>query len=99
MKPTVGKRLFSTVDTTAVVVIRWGDADLDLTCGGATMADTPAADQGEPPKTGATTQLGKRYCTADGAIELLCAKPGAGELAVDGVALSIKSASPLPASD
>jgi hypothetical protein len=99
MKPTPGKSLFSTVDSTTVVVIRWGDADLDLTCGGQPMTDAdPKAAPGLPPKAGAT-QLGKRYTTGDGSVELLCTKPGAGELAIGGVALGIKSATPLPASD
>ncbi|MYR06868.1 hypothetical protein GTV32_11385 [Gordonia sp. SID5947] len=98
MKPSPGKALFSTVDTTSVVVIRWGDADLDLTCGGASMSETPPDTQGQPPQTGAT-QLGKRYCTDGGDIELLCTKPGEGALAIDGNPLGIKAASPLPASD
>ncbi|MGC5255625.1 hypothetical protein ACPXCG_04670 [Gordonia sp. DT218] len=98
MKPSPGKALFSTVDTTSVVVIRWGDVDLDLTCGGEAMSETPPATQGEPPRMGAT-QLGKRYCTDDGDVELLCTKPGDGTLAIDGAPLGIKAASPLPASD
>lgn len=98
MKPTVGKALFSTIDTTSVVVIRWGSSELVLTCGGAPMTDSPPDTPGEPPRNG-TTQLGKRYCTEDGATELLCTKPGKGELAVGGIALVIKTASPLPASD
>ena len=98
MKPSAGKALFSTVDTTSVVVIRWDADDLDLTCGGAAMTETPPADAGDPPRQG-TTQLGKRYCTDDGGVELLCTKPGDGSLAVDGVSLTIKTATPLPASD
>jgi hypothetical protein len=43
--------------------------------------------------------MGKRYVDADGAYELLCVKPGKGSLAVNGVALVIKDAKPLPASD
>ncbi|MDL9938110.1 hypothetical protein QSJ18_15255 [Gordonia sp. ABSL1-1] len=99
MKPTVGKSLFSTIDTTSVVVIRWGDGDLELTCGGAAMSDTAPESAGEAPRTGGATQLGKRYTTADGTVELLCTKPGAGSLAVNGVELGIKTATPLPASD
>ncbi|MXP23317.1 hypothetical protein GIY30_18430 [Gordonia sp. HNM0687] len=98
MKPTPGKSLFSTVDATTVVVIRWGETELDLTCGGAPMTDTDPKTVAAPPTTGAT-QLGKRYTTEDGSVELLCTKPGDGELAIDGVALGIKSATPLPASD
>jgi hypothetical protein len=43
--------------------------------------------------------MGKRYVDADSVYELLCVKPGKGSLSVDGVALGIKDAKPLPASD
>lgn len=99
MKPTPGKSLFSTVDSTAVVVIRWGDSELDLTCGGAPMTDTDPKTATVAPTTTGATQLGKRYTTDDGSVELLCTKPGDGDLAIDGVTLGIKSATPLPASD
>ncbi|MFC9978545.1 hypothetical protein [Gordonia sp. NPDC127522] len=98
MRPTPGKSLFSQVDTTSVVVIRWGDDDLDLTCGGTEMSETPSAAAATT-DAGIATQLGKRYCTPDGAVELLCTKPGPGVLAIAGVALEIKTATPLPASD
>ena len=68
MKPTAGKRLYSTVDTTSVIVVRWGAEDLDLTCDGSAMSETAPAAPGTPPKAG-TTQLGKRYVTDDGAVE------------------------------
>jgi hypothetical protein len=45
------------------------------------------------------TKMGKRYTDAAGTLELLCIKPGAGSLSVDGVALQHKDAKPLPASD
>ncbi|MEE4023412.1 hypothetical protein V1Y59_10015 [Gordonia sp. PKS22-38] len=98
MKPTPGQSLFSTIDSTTVVVIRWGDSELDLTCGGSPMVDTDPKIAPSGPM-GAATALGKRYTTEDGSVELLCTKPGDGELAVGGVALGIKSATPLPASD
>ena len=43
--------------------------------------------------------MGKRYVDAAGTVELLCVKPGKGTLAADGVALLLKEAKPLPASD
>ncbi|MBD0021730.1 hypothetical protein GII33_04260 [Gordonia pseudamarae] len=98
MKPTAGKRLYSTVDTTSVIVVRWSTDDLDLTCGGAAMSETAPASPGTPPKAG-NTALGKRYVTDDGAIELLCTTAGDGQLAVSGAPLAPKSATPLPASD
>jgi hypothetical protein len=43
--------------------------------------------------------LGKRYVDESDTLELLCTKPGEGELAVDGLPLRLKSAKPLPSSD
>lgn len=45
------------------------------------------------------TQMGKRYVDADGTLELLCVKAGAGSLSLDGVALTTKEAKSLPSSD
>jgi hypothetical protein len=103
MKPPVGTTLASTTDSTTVIVVRWGDADLDVTCGGATMVDARGSEAGivsQPDPTQlAGTQLGKRYADEELGIELLCTKAGQGTLAVDGAPLSLKAAKPLPASD
>ena len=101
MALTAGARLKATAGDTQVVVVKAG-ADGDLTCGGAPMVAldddaTTAADV--DPSFADGTLMGKRYTNADGSIELLCTKPGAGSLALDGTALEIKSAKPLPASD
>jgi hypothetical protein len=74
-----------------------------LTCGGAPMAVLTPVD-GEQARqqdsaTASGTQLGKRYVSADGSLELLCTRAGSGTLAVDGVAMQFKAAKPLPASD
>jgi hypothetical protein len=61
--------------------------------GGAAAAGAPAAD------TGAGTLLGKRYVDEPTGLEVLCTKPGAGGLAVDGRELTIKAPKALPASD
>ena len=45
------------------------------------------------------TLLGKRYVHEASGLELLCTKPGEGSLAVDGAALPLKEAKPLPSSD
>ena len=45
------------------------------------------------------TVVGKRYVDDESGIELLGSKAGAGSLAVDGRALRLKEAKPLPASD
>ncbi|MCI3274336.1 hypothetical protein [Streptomyces cylindrosporus] len=98
--PRPGDQLASTVCTTRVVVVRApAGRQPALTCGGAPMV--PAATAPPAPATGAdpVTLLGKRYVDAEGALELLCTSPGAGELACDGVPMTIKAAKPLPASD
>jgi hypothetical protein len=102
VKAGIGATLTSAVDATSVVVVRWPDADLDLTCGGSPMVDAkdPAAGTGAPaPAQSAGSQLGKRYVDASGAVELLCTKAGTGTLAVGGEPLTIKAAQALPASD
>jgi hypothetical protein len=43
--------------------------------------------------------LGKRYADETTGLEVLCTKPGAGPLAVDGRELQVKGPKPLPASD
>jgi hypothetical protein len=103
VKPRVGTSLVSTTDDTTVIVVRWGDADLDLTCGGAPMVDARGPEAGmarQPdPAQQDGTQLGKRYADEEHGVELLCSKPGQGTLALGSVALALKSAKPLPASD
>jgi hypothetical protein len=51
------------------------------------------------PAFSAGTKIGKRYVNDAGTIELLCVKQGQGSLSIAGVALKIKDAKPLPASD
>lgn len=96
MKP--GTRLKSAACDTEVMVIRCGSGSIQ--CGGAAMAEAkPAEAAALSADFSGGTLMGKRYVDADGAYELLCVKPGKGSLAVDGVALSVKDAKPLPASD
>lgn len=101
MNPRVGQMLASTVDTTAVIVVRSPDGEVEITCGGAAMAEGPGqAATGTPdPELMGGSLLGKRYADEDLGLELLCTKPGPGTLAVNGVPLPMKSAKPLPASD
>jgi hypothetical protein len=99
LKP--GLRLSSQVCETEFVVIK-GSGEHELACGGtaAVAVGDPAAHQGGiDEELSGGTLLGKRYVDEDGAIELLCTKPGAGTLTVDGNALSLKESKPLPASD
>jgi hypothetical protein len=95
-----GARLRSVVSATEVVVIRAPQTAVELCCGGQSMV--PIEEAGEPtgaPSDDETTQLGKRYVDEETAMELLCTKGGAGGLTVDGRALTIKGAKPLPSSD
>lgn len=62
------------------------------------------ADAGEkfPPETATGTQalqLGKRYKSADGAVEVLVNKPGPCDLRYEGQPMELKEAKPLPSSD
>ena len=101
MKLNVGLTLYSTVDSTAVIVVRATDADVTITCGGEEMTtDKPAGDSdaAAPPSPDGTL-LGKRYTDEELGLELLCTKGGPGALAVNGSPLQIKQAKPLPASD
>ena len=96
MKP--GTRLKSAVCDTEVMAIRAGAGMIE--CGGAPMAEAKPETIGAIDPAQATgTLMGKRYVEGAGTFELLCVKPGKGSLAVDGVALAIKQAKPLPASD
>ena len=95
----IGQTLVSVVDGTSLVVVRCSDPDMVVTCGGEEMVDKTAAGTAAPAGGTGGAQLGKRY-TAEGLdIELLCVKPGGGEVAVNGIPVVQKSAKPLPASD
>jgi hypothetical protein len=96
MKP--GTRLKSAADDTEVMVIRTGGGTIES--GGAPMAEAKPAELAPlNPDFSAGTLMGKRYVDAAGTYELLVVKPGKGSLSVDGVALVVKDAKPLPASD
>jgi hypothetical protein len=96
MKP--GTKLKSTVCDTEVMVIRGSDVIVE--CGGAPMGEEqPAEKSAVNPAFAGGTQIGKRYVDQDGAIELLCVKPGKGSLSILGVPLKTKDAKTLPSSD
>lgn len=101
----VGARLKSNVCDTEVMIIACTDTSVDISCGGETMIGaTDAKTNGKlDPAHAAGTLLGKRYvnaiANAAGKIELLCVKAGQGSLAVNGEALVLKDAKPLPSSD
>jgi len=97
-----GSRLKSAVCSSELMLIVAPDGDVTLTCGGVPVielgADAPA-DAVIDPEQKQGTLMGKRYTNEAGDIEILCTKPGEGGLAVDGVALEVKGAKPLPSSD
>ena len=103
MKLKPGTRLRSQVDTTEIIVVRSGDGEPLVACGGHPMIDVQASpDTGIAPvgQPGEGTKLGKRYTAADDAgLELLVTKPGGWCLTVDSVPVTLKEAKPLPASD
>lgn len=102
MKLRPGSQLASAVDGTRMVVVRAPAEEVEVTCGGAPMAEAgqaaPPAAAPDPARQGGTL-LGKRYADEALGIELLCTKAGEGTVEVDGVALPLKEAKPLPASD
>ncbi|MFD0228157.1 hypothetical protein ACWGPD_20465 [Streptomyces hirsutus] len=93
-----GTRVVSAVCETEVVVIK--GADVVLECGGVAMVATRDGGRGEP-ATGHDrgTLLGKRYTQESSGLQVLCVKPGAGSLSVDGEALTELAAKKLPSSD
>jgi hypothetical protein len=93
-----GTKLKSTVCDTEVMVIRGSGVVVD--CGGVPMVEERPAERGTlNPGFAQGTLIGKRYVDAVGSLELLCVKPGKGSLSINGVALQLKDAKPLPASD
>ena len=95
----VGMRLYSPVGG-EVVVVRVPSSPVELSCGGSPVTTEGAATvPGGEPESNTGMQLGKRYVDAESGLELLCTKPGPGELAADGRPLTVKAAQALPASD
>jgi hypothetical protein len=93
-----GLKLRGTTCSTEVVVVRPAADPVELTCCGAplTTEETGIAPSAPTPDG---ILLGKRYADEQTGLELLCTKPGPGELAIDGRALTLKGAKPLPSSD
>jgi hypothetical protein len=95
-----GTKLESTTCDTQVMIIRNANGATNIECGGQTMATPPVTAKTEPAADfSAGTLMGKRYVDAQSTIELLCVKAGKGSLSLDGIALTIKDAKPLPSSD
>jgi len=97
-----GSRLRSAVCDTEVMVVMAPQGDVEVTCGGAPMAELGAdvaAGQTLSEDAAEGTQIGKRYVNEAADLELLCTKPGKGSLGAGGALLTIKGAKPLPSSD
>jgi hypothetical protein len=96
-----GQRLRSAACTTEVMVLRAPPEELDLRCGGRPMREALSARSGESLDPGFAhgTELGKRYVSDDGGLELLCVKAGTGSVSLGSAVLSVKAPKPLPASD
>jgi hypothetical protein len=100
LKP--GTRWASQVCDTEVIVVRAPTSPVSLECGGHPMApvgDDRSADLTLDPEFAEGSLIGKRFADPASGIELLVTKAGAGSLAVDGVAIPLKEAKPLPSSD
>ena len=85
-----------------LVVVRPPNVAGELQCGGGAVV--PIDDASVPtghvdPGFADGVAIGKRYVDEESGLEVLGAKPGAGSLAFNGKAMSIKGAKPLPASD
>ena len=101
MELKAGARLKSVACETQVIVVRAPQGDVEVTCGGAVMVpvDAEAEAAALDPAAADGTQLGKRYADEELGLELLCTKAGNGSLRVNGVAIGLKQAKALPASD
>jgi hypothetical protein len=100
LKP--GSRWKSAVCGTEVAVVRPAKGDAILRCGGHDMiaiGAERAAGGAVAPGHADGTLIGKRYVDPVSGLEILCTKPGAGSLAVDGRALALREAKRLPSSD
>ena len=100
LKP--GSRWASQVCSTEVVVVRTSTKPVSLECGGHPM--TPVGEDGASgltldPAFADGSLIGKRFADPDSGLELLVTKAGEGSLAVDGTAIPLKEAKPLPSSD
>ena len=97
-----GARLRSVACETEVVVVKGPPGEVDLRCGGAPMLAIGEAGDSRSlpgPSFDQGTVVGKRYVNDDESVEVLCTKPGAGSLSLGDVALCVRGAKPLPASD
>lgn len=94
-----GLKLFSTVSDAQMVVVKAPAEPVEIACGGQPMSDAEPGEIAAGDNLGEGPQMGKRYADEEVGIELLCTRPGAGAITVNGTPLELKGAKPLPASD
>jgi hypothetical protein len=94
-----GARLYGTVDEAQFIVVRAPSAKVELLYGGEPLAAGSPAPTAGATAAGTGVLLGKRYVHEATGLELLCVKPGHGDLTVEGQVLPVRSARQLPASD
>jgi len=101
MEIKAGSRLACPECSVELVVVRPPSSAVVLTCGGVAVVEAGAdrAAGGHADASDEGTLVGKRYADEDSGLEVLCAKPGPGALAVDGREVPVKGAKPLPSSD
>lgn len=95
--PKPGTRLKSAVCDAEIMIIKATEGD-DLTCGGATMAESPDKAAADADKMHGCL-IGKRYVNEAETIEALCVKSGEGSLYYNGAELMTKDTKKLPSSD
>lgn len=102
MKLSPGLKLNSAVCAAQVVVVKAPAVEVEIACGGHPMVPDGEESSGSPSidrSVGDASLLGKRYADDDVGLEVLCTRGGDGALSVDGTALPVKGAKPLPSSD
>ena len=92
---TAGKRLYSEITATEVMVVK--GADGILTCAGAPMIAARTAPVGADAE--ADVFLGKRYVDEASGLIVLCTRAGQGPLAFEGRTLGQQATAALPSSD
>jgi hypothetical protein len=102
MEYTPGTRWKSAVCDTEVVIVSAPTLPVWLKCGGhdvIALAEEKPSNVALDPASADGSLIGKRYVHDASGLEVLCTKGGQGTLSVDGKALSLKGAKPLPSSD
>jgi hypothetical protein len=100
LKP--GTRWTSQVCETEIVIVRAGSGSCSLECGGHPMVPVgvaPAPGLELDPAFSDGAMMGKRFADSVTGVELLVTRSGSGSVALDGVAMEVKLAKPLPSSD